>query len=231
MTAERGMDLQVSGARRQETIDALMEHFANDVIQMEEFEQRLDLANRATSEGELQRLIADLPALRPQAQTATSLPSLRQTRALASPEQVRETGVIIGIMGGGERTGRWVPARQNYVMGMLGGAKIDMREALFGPGVTQVNVLAICGGVEIIVPPGMAVEVDGLALMGGFSNHSEAPAVFDPEAPVLRVRGFAIMGGADVQVRHTGESKRQARRRRKLERAEARKQLKSGPQN
>lgn len=230
MTEEPGTDLQVSSVRRQETIDCLMEHFANDVIPMEEFERRLDLANRSRTEGDLQRLLADLPALKSPAAVDSPLPSLRPTRAVASPEQVRDTGWIIGILGGGDRTGRWVPARKNYVVGVLGGAKLDLREALLGPGVTEVNVFTMCGGVEILVPPGLAVEVDGLAILGGFSNHSEAPMTFDPDEPFLRVRGLAIMGGAEVNVRLPGETKRQARKRRRLERSEARKQLPSGPE-
>lgn len=230
MTEMRSTELQLSSARRQETIDRLMEHFANDVIPMEEFERRLDFANQARTEGELQHLLADLPAAGPTGQVASPLPTVRRTRAVASPEQVRDTGFIIGILGGGERTGRWIPARKNYVMGVLGGAKLDLREALLGPGVTEVNIFAMCGGVEILVPPGLSVEVDGLAIMGGFSNHSEAPMTFDPDEPFLRVRGLAIMGGAEVQVRLRGETKRQARKRRKLERSEARKQLPSGPE-
>lgn len=231
MTGKQGSDMRVSGDRRQETIDRLMEHFANDVIPLEEFERRLDAANRATSEGDLERLLSDLPSAKPPAKVRQTVPAVQPRQAVASPTQVRETGWVIGILGGGERAGRWVPARKNYVMGVLGGAKLDLREALLGPGVTEINVFAFCGGVEILVPPGMAVEVDGFALMGGFGNHSDAPTNFDPEAPLLRVRGLALMGGAEVQSRLPGESKRQARKRRKLEHSEARKQLRPGPEN
>ena len=55
------------------------------------------------------------------------------------------------------------------------------------------------GGVQIIVPPGLAVEVHGTAIMGGFQNVNRAPAHPDPDAPLLRVHGLAFMGGVDVR--------------------------------
>ncbi|MBA3968803.1 MAG: hypothetical protein H0X52_01725, partial [Gemmatimonadetes bacterium] len=40
-----------------------------------------------------------------------------------------------------------------------------------------------------------------------------SPASSDPSAPLLRVSGLAIMGGVDIQVRLSGESARDAKRR------------------
>ena len=46
--------------RRERVIDALSTHFANDTLDVDEFEQRVDLAHRATSVAELDELLADL---------------------------------------------------------------------------------------------------------------------------------------------------------------------------
>ena len=46
--------------RREMVIDALSTHFANDALDMDEFEQRVDLAHRATSVAELDELLTDL---------------------------------------------------------------------------------------------------------------------------------------------------------------------------
>ncbi len=80
------------------------------------------------------------------------------------------------------------------------------------------TAIAIMGGVEIIVPPGVAVDVEGFALMGGIDQVHERGASDDPDAPRICVKGFACMGGVDVTVRRTGETKRQAARRRRAER-------------
>jgi hypothetical protein len=94
---------------------------------------------------------------------------------------------------------------------------LDFREARLPPGETHVSVFILMGGVQIIVPPELAVETSGMAIMGGFEHLERAPAVADPERPVLRVTGFAMMGGVAVETRLAGESERDARRRRRKE--------------
>jgi hypothetical protein len=61
-------------------------------------------------------------------------------------------------------------------------------------------VLAIMGGVEVTVPPGVRVESDGFAIMGGFEDQVETAASTDPNAPLVRLTGFALMGGVEVKV-------------------------------
>jgi hypothetical protein len=68
------------------------------------------------------------------------------------------------------------------------------------------------------VPPGLAVETEGVAVMGSFEHVDRAPAHPDPEAPLLRVRGRVIMGSVEIKMRLPGESEREAHRRQKLER-------------
>jgi len=91
-------------------------------------------------------------------------------------------------------------------MAVMGGCLLDLRAAQLSAPVTTINVVAIMGGEEVIVPPGVRVEMYGLPLMGGCSNHvpdSELP----PDAPEVHVRGGAMMGGVEVRTR---KPKRQA---------------------
>lgn len=53
------------------------------------------------------------------------------------------------------------------------------------------------GGVDVIVPPDVTLEVGGLAIMGGFESKAEGPG--RPGAPTVHVTGFALMGGVDVK--------------------------------
>jgi hypothetical protein len=84
------------------------------------------------------------------------------------------------------------------------------------------------GGAEIIVPPGLNVESDGIAILGGFDHTEEASLDPDPDAPILRLRGLALLGGVEVKIQLPGETAREAKRRRKLEKKEKRRRLKSG---
>jgi hypothetical protein len=81
----------------------------------------------------------------------------------------------------------------------MGGVELDFREAEFLDGVTEVVVLTVMGGVSILAPPGVDVEADGVALMGEFTHLVHRSP--HPDSPVLRVRGFSLMGGVSVKVK------------------------------
>jgi hypothetical protein len=95
----------------------------------------------------------------------------------------------------------------------MGGLSLDFREALLPPGETDVWIFTLMGGAEIIVPPGLTVESDGIAIMGGFEHREDSSITDDPNAPILRLRGLALMGGVEVSIRYPGESVRDAKKR------------------
>jgi hypothetical protein len=188
---------------------------------VEEFERRVEMAHKAESTSELRKLLIDLPT--------GDLPIRRDEASLTRPpvaqasvpgHRVKEKGFMVAALGGVERRGRWIPARKNYSISVMGGMELDFREALLPPGETEVWVFALMGGVEIIVPPGLMVESDGIAIMGGFEHREEAPVSADPNTPFLRIRGFTVMGGVNVSIRYPGESNRDAKRRLKALRKE-----------
>jgi hypothetical protein len=200
---------------RQRVIQQLCGHFAVDNLTAEGLEERLDRAHAAATLEELRALTADLPVV-----AEGQVPA--GPRSFATPGHLADRQLIVGVMGGAERKGVWTPPRELYVVALMGGVALDFREARFGPGVTEVRVVAIMGGAEIIVPPGVHLDMSGVALMGGFAQQGRVEPPTDPDAPVLRIGGFAMMGGVDVQVRHPGERARDARRREKREAAEHR---------
>jgi len=229
MTTAGGGDL---GSTRQKAIDALCEHFANDALSVDEFERRVDQAHKAESLDDIRSLLADLPSgdlpVRREDPQATAV---QRPQASVPATRVKDRGFMMAALGGVERKGRWIPARQNYAFSVLGGMTLDFREALLPPGETEVWIFAAMGGAEIIVPPGLPVECDGFALLGGFDYGEEAMVVPDPDTPLLRIRGFCLMGGVEVSTRRPGETAREAKRRRRFEKKKRkleRKQLGDG---
>jgi hypothetical protein len=209
---------------RERIVDQLCQQYAAENLSDELLEQRLTQAFAATSVAELNALVADLPT------ESADAASPSASVALARPETVPERQVVFAVMGGAERRGAWTPPRNLHVLAVMGGAELDFRDARFGPGVTEVTCFALMGGIEIIVPPGVQVETSGLALMGGFGHSGTAQAPTDPDAPILRIGGLAIMGAVELDVRYPGERRGDARKRERLERAElkATRQLKRG---
>ncbi len=198
---------------REQAIAQLSDAFAHDVIEVEEFERRLTLAHRASSLPEIAALVSDLSA------PATALvPLTAQALAVESAGPgVQDMAVVTAVFGGVERHGAWTVPRHLEVRAVLGGILLDFREARFLPGVTEVQVSAVLGGIELVVPPWLSVEVSGTAILGGFGHVERVAAQADPDRPVLRVHGKAILGGVAVETRLLGESETDAHRRRSHE--------------
>ncbi len=199
---------------REHTIQELTRHFSRDHLEVEELERRLDEAIAAPDRGALDALVRDLPALPAESESpaptaaASSVTSPRVVPGVAP----RDHGYVLALLGGSSRNGAWVPPRQIRVLAAMGGVELDFREAHFGAPVTDVELLAVMGGVHIVVPPGVRVEAHGFGIMGGF-DHREGEPVTDPGAPLVRIRGLALMGGVHVEERERGESGKDARRR------------------
>jgi len=228
----------VTDALREAAVDALAEAFAADAMGLEEFERRVELAQRAETAAELRVLLSDVPRVRDlPARRPGAAPALEEgpgvglgrTGALSRDREVAthvpEQAAIVGFLGAGVRKGRWHPARYNYAVGVLGGAELDFRECPLPP-VTDIRCFAVMGGVEIIVPPDVIVESSGVGIMGAF-EHRAGTDVPPPGAPVIRVSGLALMGGVEVKVRYPGETAGDAKRRLREERREQRR-LKRG---
>jgi hypothetical protein len=214
------------GEKRERTIQALIQSFAADRLSVEDFESRLDQAHRATDLKTLEDLVQDLPAV-PPASSPTTAPPTRITRPLApAPEEVRNRAFLVGIMGGFDKKGPWTPARHTFCLAMMGGGSLDLREARLLPGVTEIDIFAFLGGVEIIVSPDMIVDCSGIAIMGAFEQGVGPATPTSVDAPVIKISGIALMGGVEIIYRFPGETAKEA----KLRRREERRKLKSGKQ-
>jgi len=232
----------VSSASRQRVIEALCEHYAQDRLELDEFERRLDRANRITGSAELAELLSDLPKLEGSAELRPVRPAggvgpsgktgeksgqgtsltVPAGAGRVDPRRIPDSQFEVAVFSGRERAGSWVPARTIRVGAFMGGTVLDFREALFGPGEIRIHCVAVMGGVEIIVPPGIHVDVGGFAILGGFEEQLSGGGPIADDAPTLRITGMAFMGAVEVHSRLPGESDREARRR---IRREERKQL------
>ncbi len=194
---------------------------------MEDFETRVAKVHRASTAKELQSLLEGLPTGNVPATTSPDTALQPTVGAQVTSARVRDHDRAIAVFGETKRAGRWIPARENQVISVLGSAVIDLREALLGPGETEFKVFAVLGSVEVIAPPGLYVESGGAAILGSFESQENNPTLVDPNAPVVRIDGMSVLGEVQVTFRHPGESAREARRRRRREKKE-RRRLRSG---
>ena len=198
---------------RERTVQALCSHFAHDHLSLDEVDRRLEAAQTAASAAQLTGLLADLPAPRPVPGGRTDELVLYFT---AGADEAPTEQRVLALLGQTRRTGVWTPPRRQHVRAILGEAILDYREARLRPGVTEVDVLAFMGNVEVIVPPGVAVECVGGAILGQFGEVSMDAGYGVPaaDAPTIRLVGNATLGNVEVRVRRPGESGLQALKRR-----------------
>ncbi|MGH9095987.1 MAG: adenylate/guanylate cyclase domain-containing protein, partial [Acidimicrobiales bacterium] len=130
-------------------------------------------------------LIADLPA-RPQ-------PEPEATR-----RRVRRW--IVAVMSGAKAKGRWRVGDHTTAIAVMGGCVLDLRQAEIYGSEAVINAFAIMGGIDIIVPEGIDVELAGFAIMGGRNLRiRDVPVI--PGSPRIIIRAFPIMGGVEIKSR------------------------------
>ncbi|AOP45665.1 DUF1707 SHOCT-like domain-containing protein [Streptomyces lydicus] len=196
-------ELRASDADRERVAEILRDALAEGRLVMEEFEERLDAAYRARTYGELEPLTADLPTGAAAPVVSSGLSLRKDTGAVTAWSERIVSGVAgssagVGILGGFQRKGRWTIGRRFTAVCFMGGGEIDLREANFAAREVTVTCWAFMGGVNVVVPPGVEVDVRGLGIMGGFDAHEDGTPG-EPGAPRVIVRGLALMGGVGVE--------------------------------
>ena len=117
----------------------------------------------------------------------------------------------MSIFSGVHRKGSWEPPEALSVFSLFGGVHLDYREADLLEGRSEIKVLSLFGGVQIVVPPDVHVETRGLGIFGNFSHLQQRAE--EEDAPGLRVTGLALFGGVDVRCKRESWVKRRLRRR------------------
>jgi hypothetical protein len=171
----------VSDADRQVVVDRLHTACADGRLDLDEFSDRVSDVFAARTQGELDRLTADLPAV-PDA----AAPAVRPTRW------------VVGVFSGARRSGPWRPAHPTRAVALFGSCQIDLTAVDLVPE-THIVAFATFGGIEVLVAEGVAVDFGGFALFGGRDDRTSAHR--RPGAPVVRVDAWALFGGATVRTR------------------------------
>jgi hypothetical protein len=163
-----------------------------------ELDERLQQVYASKTLGELVPLTADLPVATPIG--STPMPLAQQGYQVDNRIGGAPGGsVAFAVMGGFQRKGNWVVPGHYTAFAMMGGGEIDLTEAHFAEAETTIQCFAFMGGIEIIVPDDITVQVNGFAFMGGFDHRHAQDG--PPGSPVVHVTGFAMMGGVDVKRR------------------------------
>jgi hypothetical protein len=185
---------RASDAEREHAVATLRAGAEHGRLTFDELARRTELAYDAMTGAELEQLVADLPAADPETEAA-----------VARPRRQRRWNVA--VLGGCERRGRWRPAPRSVALALLGGVTLDLRDATIEGDELVITAFAVMGGIDVVVPEGVEVDLGGFALMGG-NDHEPGDAPVRPGTPVVRVRAFSLMGGIQVRAPRGGDGRR-----------------------
>jgi class 3 adenylate cyclase len=175
--------LRVSDADRDATIELLKERTADGTLTLDEFAERVGTALAARTRGELAALSTDLAGPVPVASTRR-----------------KRTNTVVSVMAGVGKKGRWRCGERVVAVAVMGGCQIDFRGAEIDTAEVHVVAVAFWGGIDIVVPEGIEVSLDGVPVMGGKSAQvKNVPRL--PGSPRILVHAYPIMGGVTVRSR------------------------------
>jgi hypothetical protein len=185
--------MRASDQDREQAAQRLQAAFAEGRLDDAEFDTRMRSALTAVTHSDLGKLTADLPEAAPRSAGHVQVPSPGKY-AVAYKSSVR-------------RGGRWrVPGRFTPVV-YKGSGWIDLRAAELTEPVTTVRAIAYKSRMDILVPPGVRVEMDGFGVSKAWSADEEWESQLPQDAPVVHVRGIAYKGVIEVSTRPAGSSR------------------------
>ena len=109
---------------------------------------------------------------------------------------------VVTILGGRQFDSHAEHLRSGAVVASMGGVDLDLRHATLDPEGAVLDVRTTMGGVQVTVPDRWAVDVDRSGFGGGVETRVTAPDELPADAPKLRVRVVANMGGVVVTNAH-----------------------------
>lgn len=110
----------------------------------------------------------------------------------------------VAVFGGGEKVVHSDNFRGGRITNIFGGSEIDLTDCKL-PNDSQeieIEITALFGACELIVPRDWKVQVDAFQLFGGFSNKlrkRDEDIVLTPQT--VFIKGVAIFGGAEIRTR------------------------------
>jgi len=214
---------EVRDRDRDRVIEQLHGALGDGVLTLDQFEERTDLAEQATTRAQLVVLTEDLnlPAVieepgaaSPAGAPSTALAVVEPEASTALAQPLSQQQKHFALFGSNERKGNFVVARKVKATAIFGSVELDLREATFQPGVTHIHCISAFGSVELELPSHVRVEASGVGIFGSFEDRAHVPPELDDDSPVVRITGRAVFGSVETDIKKPKKKKRKKRKRR-----------------
>lgn len=206
--------MRISDEDRHQVAEVLRKAAGEGRIDLEELDERLEATYAAKTYGDLVPITADLPV-----RGTDTVPAPPPGPPAVQPHAGQVTTATrypssMSFLGDCSRRGVWRVPPEHTAFTVMGSVTLDLREAVFDAREVTINAYAIMAGIDIVVNPWTQVVVDGVGVMGDFSqSRDKVAAQISATSPVVHVKGLALMAGVNVRRKAMpGESPRRLRR-------------------
>ncbi|OGL22172.1 hypothetical protein A2707_02445 [Candidatus Saccharibacteria bacterium RIFCSPHIGHO2_01_FULL_45_15] len=103
---------------------------------------------------------------------------------------------ITAILGGNDQRNSSEDFKGSKITAVMGGVKLDLHKAVIKKEAV-IDVFALMGGIEIVVPRDVLVKNQTSAILGGVENKAEPDK--EKGAPVLYITGDVVLGGVEIK--------------------------------
>lgn len=101
------------------------------------------------------------------------------------------------LLGSSEHKSNSDDFRGGDATSLLGGCKLDLRQAKIKSGEAVIDTFAIWGGIEILVPRDWTIVLMGSPVLGSYEDKTQQ--VDQPSGQRLVIKGAVIMGGVEIK--------------------------------
>jgi len=196
---------------RDETIDALTDAYARDILTTEDFEKRVSRANEASTAGELEDMLAGIPG-RPRpgygsgagAEADETLPEEPRPGGFAGMEDT-----TVALLS--KRTFRPPADRgQSNTVAFMGTLVVDLRDVEPSRRALPIHIVGIMSDVSVLLPPDAEVDNKMLSILTDVKDQAPGRSrrregrpgrrrgARTEEVPRIRLEGVCLM--SDVKI-------------------------------
>jgi hypothetical protein len=204
---------ELSDGERDRMVALLRMHCTEGRISLDEFSDRVGLVYGARSTQELDRLVYDLPVPWRDEPAPSPVPAFAFGNKSKSKDKDKDkeraprrpVRWLVAVFSQSTKSGRFRLDDDSVAVALFGECTIDLSDALIDAPSVNLAAVSVFGQVNVIVPEGIHVELEGIAVFGDrrFDVSGEPPV---PGSPVIVVKAYACFGEVRVRSRRAGRS-------------------------
>jgi len=190
---------------RHQAIRVLSTAVAAERMPVEQFESRLALVRQAPNRATLDAIVADLlptGGFTPPAGLVRAASDHTAVAPVAPAEYLR----IACVFGTSKRAGSWTVPLHLDLKVVCGDLTIDLRDAVFGSDLVDIEVHAVMGNITLVVPAGAQVENEIEERFSASSHSTRGVGGAAPIGLLIRLAGRTVFSNLDVKEKLRSES-------------------------